>query len=747
MTSSFLLPAVLLLWFSSLLGAFASDSLAITEARFDAEDRFRIQADIPAGNRHAVLEAWVPSVSDKWRPMLSTELDGRAAKVSFKLPRPAGAPTVLARVTVGTSLTVPAAELTDPSLSLVTYVANLPTEKQKIELLKAAGAKLRSWKDFSRAERQQRLVAWAESQPFVTKASIVETQDSVSLELVDDDVLIVMNRPKPTAEQLDKDFPAGSILPAPLPEAAARMSSRAVAPFKGVPDSNRAVCAFSLETSFPNSAPTVAGWLSSKGYQTQTLSSTTVEQVKNWFSNGPLGVLFWHAHGAPYKYKDQTLYSISLNQAAYEELSNGTYFMMRQSGALKLAIDDVMPAPVYAITRVFIRDYMSFSPHSLVVLDACNGAHVELAKAFEDVQAGAYASWNKESGPQSIVTLERLFDRLLGMNARAPISVPGERPFALPVIRTWMDRRGYDFDPTFNGERRALLKWHMHPTVPAHILRPSIKAIEYEGATTTRYRLVGDFGKDPGPGNRSVIWGTRELQVMSWDQDQGILVDPLALPLPVGNFEVRIRDRHLSNLTPMTEWTVPFHYKVSGKGSLQYTIAATIKMRADVHGYRELPEAPITRPLAPHQNHADLTGTISASGTYVEGQNPFQVTYGWTGSNPLRSYDLGGNGLQVNALICNGMIDTATGLSASFGITCSGRITQTVEGYPVEISAGYDINTMMMMRPKFVPNQGWALVGGEYFGNPATTMDKAVSSFMGWPTTLPAAPPTATTVH
>lgn len=714
----------------------------------DNGGHFVIDSAIPAGSRHAVLEGMFPTQTGTvWRTMIATDLDGRQATVQFRLPT-GGLPKVLARVRTGASLTVPVAEL-DESFCTVKYGLS---ESQRIAFLATASLKWNDWKHLPRDASFAQLIAWLKLQPGVLDAWVAEGKTGIFIELEDGDTLTLFTKPKPTAVDFAHDFPGDVGLPTAPPtlQEIQRSIGPRSTPVKGLPESNRAVCANFLEPYFPNSAPTLAGWLNGKGYAADVKQMSTVKEVKSWFDGGPLGVLFLHAHGFHYPTKkDGQQVAISLNQPANLVSEDMEYVAMRNNFELKLGSELGSGKPVYGITRVFIKNHMNFAPHALVMADTCYAGTKDLFDAFEAAGAGGYISWHWESGPQSNTRFLQIVDRMLGLNLQAPVSTPGERPFSLPVVKTWMLDKGYDVDPSPGVPAPTSLRYYISTGNAAHLLRPSIRSIEPENTvTTTQMRLKGDFGKDPGA-NRKVTWGDREVHVSSWNQETGILIDGLTKPLPVGDFKVEVYHKHASNLTPMTEWTIPFTYKVLGQGTLEYTIKSDFKVRFDIHGYRDRPEDPVSYGLSPFLNFGDLSGTATASGSYFEpagGGTPGGTTYTWSGNRTLVSYDQGGNGAPENFLMGSAILDTATGVPQFFMITASSFRDEAANGHGYKVSIGYDPMTSAVLPIRFNRWDGWKLQGNSVPGMPP--MDpRTVSSNMSWPEVTPSAVPTDETVR
>lgn len=726
-------------------------------ARFDTEGRFNVEVVIPSGSRHAVLEITSnPSAEPSWRRMIATAIDGRAVRVVFRLPpRPAG--RLFARVRASAETTLPPVELTDPSLVTVTYFDGID-EQTKITFLSQAATKMREWSVLPRAQYQANLIAWALLDTNVAEAQVSTLADNVSIRFKDGDICVLLNQQRSSG---DTQTP-----PEPVHLNTA-MSGRSVMktatqPVIGsLPESNMAVCAFSLESyKFANSAPTVAGWLNSETYTATSYSSTTVDEIKSWSAAGnPLGVLFWQIHGCSYKKPDGSEgISLVTRQFASTDLSFGAYKEMRQSGELLLAIDAKQTVPFYTITSAFVRKYMKFAPHSVVVLDACCAAAPELANAFIDAGAGSYASWNWLSGDFSSTPCLKVFDRLLGKNEEPPISTPKERPFGLQAIQWWMTNMGYDIDPSPKYPEQtwpnARLTWFHHGQTPANILKPGIMRMIQEAANTaepfTKLLIEGDFGPDPGVSKRKVYWGGVEIPVLRWHPTDGILIRLPQVP-PTGSIQVHLQKSYYltkSNAVPVTEWAIPFTFDVSANGSLKSKMEITVKFRGDIHGSRGMPEMDPQYLGAHFVNAGDCMGTISASGVHYSSGNSWTT---WTGGSSLTSEDPGlvGDG-STNRLIFNhGTILPLTGLIQPFSVTAAadftatdffrhddGRITSSERGE----GSGFDIYAWLIAEPmQFNPNTG--VISGRSRTIP--TGEGAVT--LSWPNVTPSAFPSGTT--
>lgn len=733
----------------SLTAPFASaqQQATITATRLGEPDRFIVEADLTPGTGFATLEMQAPSVSPAWRTMIAGLIDGRAAKVSFSLPRPAGVAGLLARIRTGHGPAVPAAEITDPSLMTVTYSSGgtgVPAPV-KIALLNAAGGKMREWSVLPRTERQANLIAWAKAQPNVADAYVSPLADNVCIEYTDGDTSILLNRQRTDGTTLPNHIPQPQVPSLPPDTPAIGVADGGLD--RGLPGTDNAVTAYSLEAAiFPNAAPLIGTWLANSHYNVRTFGSTTVDEIKSWSSDtSPLGVLFWQAHGCSYgKQRGLEGVSIVTRQGVTPELDIA-YKEMRDAGELLMAKDENETQPLYTITSRFVKKHLHFAPHSLVVLDTCYGAHLEIAGAFMSAGAGAYASWDTESGNESTTPLLQIFDRLTGSNAEPPISSPPERPFPLPIVRMWMREALYDIDPspkypnqTFSNAR---LIWQTHPEKPAHILKPTVMRVLYEARTETenftKFLIEGDFGTDPGPGKRKLLWGGGEMNILRWHEDgTGIVIRSPGTP-PAGAFQVVLQNKFTSNPSPFTEWTVPFTYQFNGRGSLQFTVKMDVKIRADIHGTRGMPEMPVQYTLIPFSNVADCTGQVSASGRYSP--DP-ETVITWSGGTALKSVDpqITGEAPLLNLIQNAGIFNLMTGDTQGFLLMNSGFFKETVDNRATDVMAA--MTAFTWPPPAVKLNLGDSTITGDTLTAASPAGDGTAT--LSWPTVTPVHAPT-----
>lgn len=435
-----------------------AQSLSITDVRLEQDGRLRVRSTIPAGYRHAVLEWTADLASPSWRSMLGSTLDGRAAMVDFLLPRPAG--TVgFARVKVGDATALPTVELTDPALVTVSYAGSGPGEATKITNLETLGAFGDSLENLPTAERHAQVVAMALTLPGVTHAGVSPLAGNIWIRYADGDVsLLIGDRTPPPGGVVELPEPAAAPIPVSLPAAL------------------DAVCGFSVDYFMPDSTKLVNSWLRKAGYQSIVTNVVTVDKLLSWQN---LGVFFWQAHCGtvpvdPTQPEGLQVMCIMTQQPASAELGQGRFKALRDSGAVVITRPErksawpagVMPPPFYGVSAKFISEHMHFSDRSFVVLDACTAGLPEIANAFLKANAGVYVSWNQPVCHESGTPLRQLFDRLLGMNAEAPVSSPRERPFAIEDVQYWMQDKGLDFDPAPCNGNNGQLQWGISRPIP-----------------------------------------------------------------------------------------------------------------------------------------------------------------------------------------------------------------------------------------------------------------------------------------
>lgn len=601
------------------------------------------------------------------------------------------------------------------------------TEESKIAMVTQMGAQMNGWRTLPRATQNANLVAWAKTQPGVANAGIAPETDNVWISYTDGDATMYLNN-RPGSKT--------PLLPIRGKTTAA----------KDMPADVRAYTIFSLEANkFSDATDGVRLDLNNKGYTATRLQDPTVQQV---LAMNGAGVIFWQAHsGIMEEVRNgvkSTHFAVCTGQQATKELSAGAYKAYRDAGELFVAAREIEKPdgtketiPVYCIADRFISKYMKLASNAFVAMDSCTSAFGTLQQAWKTAGAGTYVGWDALAGTRSGERHALMFDRLLGANVEPPLSTPLERSFDIDAVEYWMQNKGYDLDPSDGGA--ATLKFFFG-TNKSLMLRPTIARILYEANdqtyNKTKFLIEGTFGPDPGPANRKVMWGTRQLEVLSWDEVEGIKVKTGPAPYPADFIEV-IRGTRTSNRVPMTEWTLPVTYTLTGKGTLKYTVTFSLKFRVDCRDVRYLPEeTPKWHPMAIWQLD-DSTGKVSASGTYKPSQT---TTVTWSGGTTLKSVD---SDLPANGILFGGGIDTVASKIASFVLQNTGTYTQVVKSgtstqttNPTAAIDGFFTWDIPLTKPSF------AIPAGSKAPTLGLNNPYGVSATLTWGQATPINPPT-----
>ena len=455
----------------------------------------------------------------------------------------------------------------------------------------------------------------------------------------------------------------------------------------------------------------------------------------------------WQGHGGLIKDgKALVGGALDTGEIATDAKSSGAYLAYRKAGELAVVGRLVTNAnnvqsgvATYAITDKFVRNRLKFADNSLVCADSCTGATQALGQAFLAANAGTYVSWNADAGELSTTRFKQLFDRLLGDNGTAPISHPYERPFDMRSTQAWMQTKALDKDPSFSS--KATLTWFKKPSYNSTMLLPTVLRVIYEAPDKvykkSKYLIEGTFGPDPGPSLRSVKWGSTNCEVLSWDPNVGIKIKLLS-PRPSGNIQV-FKENRKSNEVPISEWTIPITYTLTGKGTLTYTVKVNAKIFADVHGVRFMPEDPLQYYPITVYTLTDTTGSYSASGSYKVNKD---TTVTWSGSGTLKGVD---NTFPADLVIFGGYFDVPNKRLNVTGFFHNATGLETVTGSsPHKLALDFDGFQLGFKMP--YNSTTYAIAGGSLSALPFES-PYAVSSKMSWGAATPVNPPDASTVH
>lgn len=242
----------------------------------------------------------------------------------------------------------------------------------------------------------------------------------------------------------------------------------------------------------------------------------------------------------------------------------------------------------YGITVHFVERYWSFTPDSVVILNACNSANPRQASGFVNAclnkGAGVCLGWTEVVGDPVVYDAPAfLVDRLLGANQEAPES-PEQRPFPWDQVLEQMRREGRDvfIHPETGVEARLIAR----SAGAVHLLAPSIHHLdvdEYAGVLT----LQGEFGSEPG----TVAIGEHVAALLSWTRTEVKVLLPQPGQIGAHGAVVAEVDGHKSNARWLTMWTLRMRLQQHSPGTtaLEIAGASTVYLRGDVAPVRDRP--------------------------------------------------------------------------------------------------------------------------------------------------------------
>ncbi len=313
----------------------------------------------------------------------------------------------------------------------------------------------------------------------------------------------------------------------------------------------------------------------------------------------------------------------------------------------------------------------------------------------------------------------------------------------MDTVQRWMQEKGYHADPS--PGYAAEMRWFNKPGKKSEMLRPTISRVIYEGMDAlhnkTKFFIEGTFGPDPGPTKREVKWGNTVMDVLNWNEIEGIRVK-LPKPYPTGFIQV-LRETRVSNMVPMTEWTLPMTYTLNGQSTLKYVIQFTLKIRADMRGARYSPESAVTRHPCIFWHLDDSAATVTASGQW---QKDPDTIITWRDGVNSKSYD---SANPANSITFTGDINITTGKITGFNLTNNstykvytnggGSVTKTawLDGYVfADPTKKVDI--------PFNPTT-YVIPAGSKASNVPISNSDGVSATLTWGQANPVNPPTSQT--
>ena len=248
----------------------------------------------------------------------------------------------------------------------------------------------------------------------------------------------------------------------------------------------------------------------------------------------------------------------------------------------------------YGITQEFVKKYMSFADDAIVYLDACSSMSEE-AKAFSEQvldkcknKMGTYVGWTKPmSGLTYIPTHRYIFDRMIGSDDASPTQQdPPQRPFDFESVHKDMLTYPEVFDLGVSRAHGGRLAYNSRRNSEV-LLTPSISYIimsDYENKMII-HGLFGDGPQDKG----SVSINGQLARIELWSKNLIICEIDQEGSASSGDVIVAFNGHH-SNKVPLTSWTIPLTVTRDVAG-VKTEAKLTLKLRADVHRYRTIPNA------------------------------------------------------------------------------------------------------------------------------------------------------------
>jgi hypothetical protein len=380
-----------------------------------------------------------------------------------------------------------------------------------------------------------------------------------------------------------------------------------------LPASDNAIVMNTLGAGFTDASGDVNTWLNQKGYSSQPVPAT-VEKLKTVQN---VGVFYMNTHGgagcigtfkaceakqtpvapapaaAPatptavpppgaLTYALWTSSPVSrASDAAYKADLDGKYLAYMLANPTSAKVYEWR----YAITAEFVSKYMKFSDDSLVFIDACGSARVELQAAFTKAHASAFAGWTAptSSGDRP----NYFFDRMLGINGayeKFKKPKPPNRPFDVEAVIWTMAKEGTSTMVHAGGTTKLVVG---RSAGSFGLLRPSIERLVIN-EEKDELEIHGLFGDSWG---KVTINDTEVAVKEEWNSKKLVVELPGAdEPGGAGNVVVTVR-KHESNAVPLTLWHGEFTY-TEGPDMLggMWIMTYDLYLRADVHRYRTKPD-------------------------------------------------------------------------------------------------------------------------------------------------------------
>lgn len=305
--------------------------------------------------------------------------------------------------------------------------------------------------------------------------------------------------------------------------------------------------------------------------------------------------------------------------------------------------------PRYTASHRFVRKYMRFAPHSLVVLMMCNSGSPQAAtmrQAFIDQGAGTVMAWQGFANPMGYPTVEALVDRMTGANK--PIRLPDNSTLQPPVepnraferkdVVAFLDKSGLLDQPSIdgNGTTRIIFEGEGF-----QLFHPVITSL----TTTGKDRMIvhGRFGTLPQP---AITIDGVAVAVDRWADDGSRIevtlpTGPSDPPGSKGKVVVEVANLK-SNARMLTSWRGDVRYGYEELYGAEPDIfrnvgIAHLHIRYDGHGVR----TEVDGPVADHGVIATVASDSHAEWMAEGGCATCHLFQAWSGRKEKQAFHYG----------------------------------------------------------------------------------------------------------
>lgn len=454
---------------------------------------------------------------------------------------------------------------------------------------------------------------------------------------------------------------------------------------------------------FTTLANDIRYWHQQSGY-TPVNTEPSVDGLKNVYDDG---VFYCSAHGDTVPDADgnmvygmwtSTEKSPALDLVYKNDLDSGRLVYYTAAHTKGGIFSRDIPATHYAITHKFVREYMSFGPHSVVYINGCLSANAAFRDACIFKGADLYLGYsNYVEAFRAARIAHFYFDRAFGAGVEDPVLSPPQKGYQIYDVWGFMYTNGLDYTNHPKYGRATLLQYPQLANVT--MLRPLIYAVV---ASSTELRILGWFGENPGSGAATVKVGNTTVPIQSWAGATTIVCSPVQ---DGGDVVVSVRGRK-SHPVPLTKFQGTFDYTVHGRETLTRHVLVSFEFLADVRTNRvrvdESPQWQLPRSIFP----INLTGaSFEASGEYHDAQGMLVESWGGSGSLPLLQAGSAADGVTMG-----GIIDK-TGLVQSM-ISVSVKATYQKNGVSTTFSIDHGVGTLITQM-----NDNFVIPGDTYIGS------------------------------